>query len=81
MLYSMPLPLKLFDCLSDIKHQLEKYGAQFRVMIDHPEQVEGLSKLLEAANRSEEIWSVYLKLDIGSKLVSFFDVSKCLTYS
>jgi D-serine deaminase-like pyridoxal phosphate-dependent protein len=63
----MPLPLKLLEPVRKIKADLDKHGATFRLMIDNPAQIKGLEAGLKAAGEQDQVWSIYLKLDIGSK--------------
>lgn len=69
-LYSMPLPVNLFPELIHSKKMLEQYNARLRVMVDHPSQIQQLEKAL-AAQGEKGVWSIFLKLDIGTKCVVF----------
>lgn len=69
MLYSMPFYANVFEALSQVKAEMEKHGATLRLMIDHPTQITTLQQLLKAQGRSSEVWSIFLKLDVGTQLV------------
>ncbi|KAL7010337.1 hypothetical protein EMMF5_000360 [Cystobasidiomycetes sp. EMM_F5] len=62
----MPLPVNLFPELIHSKKMLEQYNARLRVMVDHPSQIQQLEKAL-AAQGEKGVWSIFLKLDIGTK--------------
>ena len=60
----MPLPLKLLDSVITFKKNLEQHGASLRIMVDHPSQI---TKLQQIVGDKAGVWSIFLKLDIGSK--------------
>lgn len=66
----MPFPIKSFETISSIRKEMADHGAVLRLMIDHPDQIQGLENCLKSAGRESEVWSIFLKLDVGTQYVS-----------
>lgn len=67
-LYSMPLPIRLIDEMAKISQILQRHSARLRLMIDNEAQIEALHAF-SLSNEAKTRWSVYLKIDMGTKCV------------
>lgn len=63
----MPFPIKAFDALARMRDQMQPHGAVLRLLIDNPEQIKALERLCRERQRPNEVWTVYLKLDVGTQ--------------
>ena len=60
----MPLAHHLLPRLLEYKRDMAKHSAELSLMVDHAAQISCLD-----TTTSGEVWSIYLKLDIGSRWV------------
>ncbi|CAE6363228.1 unnamed protein product [Rhizoctonia solani] len=69
-LYGLPIsPAKIAD-LHTLRTALSTYGAVLRLMVDHPYQVralEAFDREHPTTNATLSQWSVFIKLDVGTK--------------
>ncbi|THH01788.1 hypothetical protein EW026_g948 [Hermanssonia centrifuga] len=65
-LYGLPLPPNKIADLSTLWDDIAPFGATIRILIDHPEQVTFL-EAYEAQRANPRLWSVFVKVDAGSK--------------
>lgn len=62
MLYGLPTALDKMADLTLLANELEQSGAVLRLMIDHPGQLQGLSRHTLASGKA---WSIFVKVDGG----------------
>lgn len=72
-LFSLPVVPSRLDELADLCGKVPN----FRMMLDHPTQLDVLEQYNKAHNRSEK-WSVFVKIDMGSKRAGFTVTSDLL---
>ena len=65
-LYGLPIAINRMEDISVLRKELRKYGAELRLHIDHPDQIEAL-ETFEKPQSDSQRWSAFLKLDCGDK--------------
>ncbi|KAJ1307967.1 hypothetical protein OPQ81_002044 [Rhizoctonia solani] len=78
-LYGLPVsPAKIAD-LHTLRTALSTYGAVLRLMVDHPYQVralEAFDREHPTTNPALSQWSIFIKLDVGTKRAGVSPVSQ-----
>ncbi|CAE6427349.1 unnamed protein product [Rhizoctonia solani] len=78
-LYGLPVsPAKIAD-LHTLRTTLSTYGAVLRLMVDHPYQVralEAFDREHPTTNSALSQWSIFIKLDVGTKRAGVSPVSQ-----
>lgn len=72
-MYGLPLPPNKIADLSALWDEIAQYGGIVRILIDHADQLKFLEDF-ESQRKSPRQWSVFVKIDAGSKYV----LAKCL---
>ncbi|TFY58845.1 hypothetical protein EVJ58_g6160 [Rhodofomes roseus] len=65
-LYGLPVALNKVEDLSSLWDAIAPFGAIVRLLIDHPEQIKFL-ETFEQSRAQPRRWSVFVKVDCGSK--------------
>ncbi|KAF7792638.1 hypothetical protein EIP86_003735 [Pleurotus ostreatoroseus] len=65
-LYGLPLPPNKIADLSALWDEIAQYGGIVRILIDHADQLKFLENF-ESQRKSPRQWSVFVKIDAGSK--------------
>ncbi|KAG9006561.1 hypothetical protein FRB90_009864 [Tulasnella sp. 427] len=66
-LYGLPVPLNKVPEMGLLKHELEAHGSNFRLLVDHPEQIARLRAYVAESKTPVTPWSVFVKVDPGYK--------------
>ncbi|KEP51124.1 D-serine dehydratase [Rhizoctonia solani 123E] len=78
-LYGLPVsPAKIAD-LHTLRTTLSTYGAVLRLMVDHPYQVralEAFDREHPTTNTALSQWSIFIKLDVGTKRAGVAPISQ-----